>query len=455
MENMEPAKENGDVAKSEEITKRSIRVQVWKKLLEQKAATHTNYVYNRITNFVGAEKAAALLADTQEFKNAQRIKINTDKPQEPIKLLALGAGKPLYVSPVRDSNALLAKIEAPADADLTVQKQLIRPQALRENGQEIPYDTDMKLDMIVIGSVAVDRDGRRIGKGNGYVDLDFALLVDCGVITNDTLIVTTVHDAQVSDNLQLELFKSYDVPVDMIVTPTEVIRVAKRLPRPKGIEWNLLSNRRLGIVPVLKVIKEKKEESGTAIELKAEDTDVETNRKPRQNRNKRFMRRSRKPRNSENNGDNNENQRNRRPRRKFPRRRSERDNQNGQENPDKPAGDRRRGTLHSNNICIKVTNISKNIRVKDIKQEIRKRGCNPHFISWKNGRCFLYFHKPATDLEQATEDLLNSLANLKVSIQNEEQVEEVELRVEVMKMNQDRNNKNDLNRIETTDVTAV
>ncbi|XP_055697000.1 methenyltetrahydrofolate synthase domain-containing protein [Phlebotomus papatasi] len=454
---MEPSKENGDVPKSEEITKRSIRVQVWKKLLEQKAATHTNYVYNRITNFVGAEKAAALLADTQEFKNAQRIKINTDKPQEPIKLLALGAGKPLFVSPARDSTALLAKIEAPADADLTVQKQLIRPQALRENGQEINHDTDLKLDMIVIGSVAVDRDGRRIGKGNGYVDLDFALLVHCGVITNDTLIVTTVHDAQVSDSLPGDLFKSYDVPVDMIVTPTEVIRVAKRLKRPQGIEWQLLSQRRLGIVPVLKVIKEKEEASGKVIELKSEDTDVETNRKPRQNRNKRFMRRQRKPRNSENNGENNQenNQRNRRPRRKFPRRR-ERDNQNGQENQEKPAGDRRRGTDHSNNICIKVTNISKNIRVKDIKQEIRKRGCNPHFISWKSGRCFLYFHKPDTDIEQATNDLLNSLANLKVSVQNEsEEVEEVELRCEIMKMNQERNNKTDLNRIETTDVTAV
>uniref|UniRef100_A0A1B0D3U8 Methenyltetrahydrofolate synthase domain-containing protein n=1 Tax=Phlebotomus papatasi TaxID=29031 RepID=A0A1B0D3U8_PHLPP len=235
--------------------------------------------------------------------------------------------------------------------------------------------------MIVIGSVAVDRDGRRIGKGNGYVDLDFALLVHCGVITNDTLIVTTVHDAQVlylsvSDSLPGDLFKSYDVPVDMIVTPTEVIRVAKRLKRPQGIEWQLLSQRRLGIVPVLKVIKEKEEASGKVIELKSEDTDVETNRKPRQNRNKRFMRRQRKPRNSENN--------------EIPNfewivffKLQERDNQNGQENQEKPAGDRRRGTDHSNNICIKVTNISKNIRVKDIKQEIRKRGCNPHFISWK------------------------------------------------------------------------
>lgn len=190
---------NGSIS-GEEITKRSIRVQVWKKLLEQKAATHTNYVYNRITNFVGAEKAAALLADTQEFKNArkyssqislgfqgvvksvpllihnplslpcifffhfppnsaERIKINTDKPQEPIKLLALGAGKPLFVSPARDSTALLAKIEAPADADLTVQKQLIRPQALRENGQEISeYSPNYFFFVLTLGA---------LGKGRG------------------------------------------------------------------------------------------------------------------------------------------------------------------------------------------------------------------------------------------------------------------------------------------------
>ncbi|GAB0094165.1 uncharacterized protein DMENIID0001_094170 [Sergentomyia squamirostris] len=318
--------------------------------------------------------------------------------------------------------------------------------------------------MIVIGSVAVDREGRRIGKGNGYVDLDFALLVQCGVITGDTLVVTTVHDAQVLESLPLDLFKSYDVPVDMIVTPTEVIRVAKRLQRPTGIQWNLLSNRRLGIVPVLKLVKEKEEAAGKVIELKADDTDVETNRRPRANRNRRFMKR-RKPRQQENNGENNQqpdNRRNnnRRMRRRFTRRRSERsgDGQNGQENAEKPAGgyERRRGTDHSNNICIKVTNISKNIRVKDIKQEIRKRGCNPHFISWKNGRCYLFFHKPADDLEQATNDILNSLANLKITIENEEKgPEEIELRCEIMKSQQDRNNKNDHNRIETTDVTAV
>lgn len=51
--------------------------------------------------------------------------------------------------------------------------------------------------MIVIGSVAVDKEGRHIGKGNGYVDLDFGILAHRGIVTKDTLVVTTVHDIQV------------------------------------------------------------------------------------------------------------------------------------------------------------------------------------------------------------------------------------------------------------------
>lgn len=55
--------------------------------------------------------------------------------------------------------------------------------------------------MIVIGSVAVDREGRHIGKGNGYVDLDYGILAHRGIVNKDTLVVTTVHDIQVRDRL--------------------------------------------------------------------------------------------------------------------------------------------------------------------------------------------------------------------------------------------------------------
>lgn len=55
----------------------------------------------------------------------------------------------------------------------------------------------VKLDLLVIGAVAVSKDGHRIGRGRGYVDLDFGILVEAGAVTEDTIIVTTVHSRQV------------------------------------------------------------------------------------------------------------------------------------------------------------------------------------------------------------------------------------------------------------------
>lgn len=60
---------------------------------------------------------------------------------------------------------------------------------------------------------------------------------------------------QVFDHLPHDLFQPFDVPVDIIVTPTQVIEVTSRLPRPKGILWNFVSDRRLQLIPVLKTLR--------------------------------------------------------------------------------------------------------------------------------------------------------------------------------------------------------
>jgi 5-formyltetrahydrofolate cyclo-ligase len=52
------------------------------------------------------------------------------------------------------------------------------------------------LDAIVCGSVAVTRNGRRCGKGEGYSDLEFAILRELGHPPVPT--ATTVHDLQIS-----------------------------------------------------------------------------------------------------------------------------------------------------------------------------------------------------------------------------------------------------------------
>jgi 5-formyltetrahydrofolate cyclo-ligase len=74
---------------------------------------------------------------------------------------------------------------------------------MRVNRETRPNCLDLALtdmprpDAIVCGSVAVTRDGRRCGKGEGYSDLEFAILRELG--HPPVPVATTVHDLQVVD----------------------------------------------------------------------------------------------------------------------------------------------------------------------------------------------------------------------------------------------------------------
>lgn len=471
--------------KPEEVTKRSLRVQTWKKILNGNSP-YPRYVFNRISYFTGSDEAVKLLEDTPEFKDATNIKVNSDRPQSGVKLAVLKHKKNLYVRAGRNSSAVFVHIKVPDDADEKIQQRAVYVNSsVKEYGTEIDINTDIKLDILVIGSCAVSRKGHRIGRGNGYVDLDFAILKDLGIITPSTLIVTTVHDCQVYDELPLDLFQNYDIPVDIIVTPTEIIRVANKLPRPEGIIWHLLSERRLGVVPVLKDLKEKFENNGKIITLKSEDTDVESNRRPvRPRRGRRlFQRRRRFRSNTKENGtadtdneNNQENNKENRPRRFNRRRRFQKDKQAEGDNKDNNTENKENNKSSTRNssrrrrdnrvFCIKVSNLDRNSRIKDLKAELRKRGCNPMFISWRGGasrKCYLHFDKRGQDQEQLINSMLDSLANLTLTVQNGEQTRDVPLKVELIKRQAAAevdgtttpSSPQPANRIETTDVTAV
>ncbi|WP_436319654.1 5-formyltetrahydrofolate cyclo-ligase [Streptomyces syringium] len=101
---------------------------------------------------------------------------------------------------------------------------------------------------MVLGSVAVNRDGIRMGKGAGYSDLEFALLTEAGLISPETLVVTTVHALQVVDGPIPAT--EHDVSVDLIVTPDEVI-TCPTPHRPSGILWDHLAPEKIAAIPVL------------------------------------------------------------------------------------------------------------------------------------------------------------------------------------------------------------
>jgi 5-formyltetrahydrofolate cyclo-ligase len=104
------------------------------------------------------------------------------------------------------------------------------------------------VDLVVCSSVAVNRQGARIGKGGGFSDLEVAFLVEAGVIRPDTVLATTIHSLQVVDESLPETI--HDFRVDLIVTPDEAIWCTKPH-RPPGILWEHLSPDKIAEVPAL------------------------------------------------------------------------------------------------------------------------------------------------------------------------------------------------------------
>ena len=106
------------------------------------------------------------------------------------------------------------------------------------------------IDLVVCGTVAVNRAGVRVGKGGGYSDLEFGLLVEAGLVGDATTLATTVHPLQVLEELPET---EHDFRVDLVVTPDETLTTpGPRGPRrPRGILWEHLTPEKIAEIPVL------------------------------------------------------------------------------------------------------------------------------------------------------------------------------------------------------------
>jgi len=106
-----------------------------------------------------------------------------------------------------------------------------------------------RVDLIVAGSVAVGRDGARAGKGGGFSDLEWGLLVELGLVGEWTTVVTTVHPLQIV-RARVPMLP-HDVPLDIIAAPERVIRCRPRRARPPGVLWDALPPGKIEEVPLL------------------------------------------------------------------------------------------------------------------------------------------------------------------------------------------------------------
>lgn len=171
---------------------------MWEHLDTNNLVVFPRPAFGRIPNFKGSEEAAAKLLDLEDFKNAKSIEVNPDKPQEAARILVLENNKTLYVPVPRLKDRLLKHITVPEGSTKSQIREAISRRGIENSGKPIDIDEDIKIDLLVLGSVAVSKEGYRIGKGRGYADLEFGILREMNAVTEETVIVTLVHDCQVS-----------------------------------------------------------------------------------------------------------------------------------------------------------------------------------------------------------------------------------------------------------------
>ena len=231
-----------------------LRATVWTRLKAQKAAIGDPV--GHIPRFVGEEQAAAQLATLPVWQHAAVVKCNPDGAQAAVRLRALREGKTLYMAVPRLSKERCF-VELTA---LALQQQGVAFEAAALHrgamhyGRLVAFQDMVPIDVVVVGCVAVSRDGGRTGKGAGFADLELGLLRHTGLVQAETPLITTVHPLQIVDDTALPML-AHDWSLTWIITPDETLATRCTRAQPRGLEWERIRPQQLATIPVLRTLR--------------------------------------------------------------------------------------------------------------------------------------------------------------------------------------------------------
>lgn len=232
--------------------KSAIRNRIWTHLEKEDIARFPRPVFHRIPNFAGADIAGRRVASLKDFEEAKTVKVNPDAPQRQVRFEVLSHGKTLLMPTPRLRNGFILLDENVPKDRLRLASSMHGALVL---GKKLALDRLPSIDLAVVGSVAVTRDGARIGKGEGYSEMEYGILRELGLVGGSTPIATTVHDSQIVESIPLE---DHDISVDYVVTPTQTLATKWSRPRPNGIIWSMITPDMMQRMPILKELKERR-----------------------------------------------------------------------------------------------------------------------------------------------------------------------------------------------------
>jgi len=230
------------------MTKDAIRQKVWTRI-EAAGAARFPGAHARIPNFAHAEKAAGLLSELTIWKRANVIKVGASAPLLAVRRAALEENKIVYLAvPGLGTERCFLELDPSKLGVRTASAANVR--GALQVGRAVTPQEMRSVDLVVVGSVAVTKQGARLGKGSGSEDLEYGLLRHAGKTREYTPIITLVHPLQVvNDRIPM---RAHDIPIDFLSTPDHVVAAPSLYQRPRGIMWDLLPENRIRAIPVLR-----------------------------------------------------------------------------------------------------------------------------------------------------------------------------------------------------------
>lgn len=233
-----------------------VRTRIWDTLIE--TGVNVGPVDSRIPNFAGADLAALNLSKLDAWKTARTVKCNPDPPQIPVRLRALYDGKIVY-APVPELVKPFPFVRL--DPELLEKKGIqfelaATSQGFVEYGEPVEFEDMEQLDFIVVGCVAVTRNGGRTGKGGGFADLELGIFRELGKLKRETPLTTTVHSSQVVPNPDV-IMQGHDSALHFIATEEELIDTATPYAQPTGVAWDFVQDDQYRDIPFLRTLRER------------------------------------------------------------------------------------------------------------------------------------------------------------------------------------------------------
>ncbi|TSZ97528.1 Methenyltetrahydrofolate synthase domain-containing protein [Bagarius yarrelli] len=263
-----------ELARVSKATKWDIRQLVWDYIETKDLATFPRPVHHRIPNF-------------KEFSSSTVVKVNPDKPQERVRFHVL-RGSQSACGKIIGLDFFTKCIELKVDPDkplegarlaaLQAGKTLLVPTPRLRTGlfnRIVPPPRASKEDLRVC---ATSRGVKEFRKGEGFADMEYAMMVSMGAVNESTVVVTVVHDCQVVE-IPEGLTESHDLIVDYILTPSRIIKTECKIIKPQGIIWSKLDTEMLEKIPILKKLRVLEQKAGKDVNLKVSfDERVRTKR---------------------------------------------------------------------------------------------------------------------------------------------------------------------------------